>query len=1211
MISAAGMLVLLTVPAATLLAQNSGMRIYGVHAVVNPKTALYVGEVELKQGGGFDNTGKLLVAGDWINEASAREIICVGEGGTVIVSRDGGATWEAEVSGTSEYLAKTALMDEMGSASACLAIAAGDAGTLIKSVDKGQTFQPMKSGTISDLKAVSVLDAQTAIAVGEVGLIRKTVDGGATFVTKPSPVGTPLNDIKFIDDSTGFIVCEGGTVLKTDDRGESFAIKAFAGTGALKSIDFDHHGCLGIAVGQLGAIMVTMDRGETFTVKPSATTATLRDVEVFNIREALIVGDNGTVLRTTDGGKTFVLDVPSTPYDMYAVKAINEESAVIAGEGGMIMVAEDKGTTLSAMPPSTGMDLSSVTACRTTMVKGKVEFVGGNQAIRGNTSTYFSTLVLRGGGIKSLKIGTFISNLDIGDRELATNSNTLTIMNTDANAVDATTGFVSTDNPGGALIRMTSGTDTYTFPVGSSDGPIRVRPVEVRPTTPGAQQYSVRMVNHSPSIDGFDVNTKDSAIMAVNNDYYHMVDRLQGTEPVDLTIYFDSQTESDFTGIAHWQGPPQWEDAAPFSMTATPPPGLSSVTVFDWNDFETTPFALSEGQFTDICGTFTIGGSNPNFNTIADAIAGLHRKRVTCDVVYKIRDGIYNDRIDLGNSVNYVKPDDSVGVYFVPENTAAPNIEIAGANNTINVVNRNNITFYGLKVKAGTSGTGVNIYNSSNINLYHIETTADGIGNIGAAFASSSDISLNAFRTSGYLTGLALTGGNSGIHIDNCSLAGFNLAISGTNPDSLILINSLLKTTTGQSVEVALFSEIYGNLTLSGNSIAGAGAGVTIGALHSSASIEGNVFNNSSLGLAINAFAQELKISNNEVTVMSGSGLEIGDAASPSMNNISGRSLNITRNSFIVSSTAVHIHDLKSSNILLLNNNLGEAKQGIALNNVGLSNVADVEQIRMLGNVAVSNGESCLKLSNVTQPSVIRSNTMVALTSPLVSSVLIENSNNLNFCANNMVNYTGANVVSFGGVRPTDITTGANNWYSFVSATVSNDESLILSTTDLKVDPKFKCDVLGSTGNQKYQLSYQSALLDLPISCGSQIVPLDILGNPRSVNFDVGAYESFTTSWDGLPIKFDLLNGVAFTAGGTGNFTDFKIDGLQNFSSVDLKVFGQKPDGTEEMVFETTSPTTFWDGTNMNTQQLVEASSYRYELTLDAKLIKGLVYVKR
>ena len=51
--------------------------------------------------------------------------------------------------------------------------------------------------------------------------------------------------------------------------------------------------------------------------------------------------------------------------------------------------------------------------------------------------------------------------------------------------------------------------------------------------------------------------------------------------------------------------------------------------------------------FTPLCGIFTIGGTNPDFETFSQAAHALNVSGVNCPVVFKVRNGVYNEHIIL------------------------------------------------------------------------------------------------------------------------------------------------------------------------------------------------------------------------------------------------------------------------------------------------------------------------------------------------------------------------------------------------------------------------------------------------------------------------------------------------------------------------------------------------------------------------------------
>ena len=244
---------------------------------------------------------------------------------------------------------------------------------------------------------------------------------------------------------------------------------------------------------------------------------------------------------------------------------------------------------------------------------GKVELFGQNdQAIIGNNITTFHDLILSGSGIKNLEIGAEVhGSLNLNDRELATYFNTdLTIKNTSPGAITRTSGFVSSKQAG-KLIRETNANNPYLFPVGSSVGTTRYRPVEITPSVTTLESYSTRFVNNNPSVDGFDVNAKDPSVVVINPIYFHLINRELGSNPVDISLFFDNQADGSFNGVTHWQNVPQWEDVGPTVSILNTSPQLSSNAISGFDNFSLQAFALSINSSSTITGcTLSVANNN-------------------------------------------------------------------------------------------------------------------------------------------------------------------------------------------------------------------------------------------------------------------------------------------------------------------------------------------------------------------------------------------------------------------------------------------------------------------------------------------------------------------------------------------------------------------------------------------------------------------------
>jgi photosystem II stability/assembly factor-like uncharacterized protein len=85
--------------------------------------------------------------------------------------------------------------------------AVGSGGRILKSIDGGASWAAQVSGTTSDLSAVNFLDAQTGWATSVLGgQILRTTNGGASWSIANVGAGILLRDIAFADASNGWAV---------------------------------------------------------------------------------------------------------------------------------------------------------------------------------------------------------------------------------------------------------------------------------------------------------------------------------------------------------------------------------------------------------------------------------------------------------------------------------------------------------------------------------------------------------------------------------------------------------------------------------------------------------------------------------------------------------------------------------------------------------------------------------------------------------------------------------------------------------------------------------------------------------------------------------------------------------------------------------------------------------------------------------------------
>jgi len=192
----------------------------------------------------------------------------------------------------------------------------------------------------------------------------------------------------------------------------------------------------------------------------------------------------------------------------------------------------------------------------------KQQFILSNTA----TNTTFNDLVLLGNGSGIDRRKTLL-NVDVSvntngvlylnDRELHTGNHLFRVNNTNPNAIQHSNifkdeGFVSSLGNNGFLVRATDQASNYLFPVGSSDGERRYRPVEINPNTTDKQIYRVRMNNHSADLDNYFLVKHNDPIEKLNSLFYHSIQPESNTYAPDITVLYITSDDGTWTNLGYW-----------------------------------------------------------------------------------------------------------------------------------------------------------------------------------------------------------------------------------------------------------------------------------------------------------------------------------------------------------------------------------------------------------------------------------------------------------------------------------------------------------------------------------------------------------------------------------------------------------------------------------------------------------------------------------
>ncbi len=239
---------------------------------------------------------------------------------------------------------------------------------------------------------------------------------------------------------------------------------------------------------------------------------------------------------------------------------------------------------------------------------GTTELNGAAQLITGTSVTNYYNLTLTGTGTKTQNVNSIVQGtLALNNRELATQGNWMHVTNTSVNAITRFGGLSSTPVAGfvsstgsGRLRWNTNSTGLYIFPLGSSQGNPRYRPVGLAPTNSAANTYAARFVNNDPTIDGYSILLKDPNLGAINPLWYQKINGLSGSTNPNISLYFDNVQDAIaplpgllMTQWAYSAPPVQWRAISGVILSGLASPNLSSVTKNSWVSFNTENFNLA------------------------------------------------------------------------------------------------------------------------------------------------------------------------------------------------------------------------------------------------------------------------------------------------------------------------------------------------------------------------------------------------------------------------------------------------------------------------------------------------------------------------------------------------------------------------------------------------------------------------------------------
>jgi photosystem II stability/assembly factor-like uncharacterized protein len=236
--------------------------------------------------------------------------------GVVLVTRDGGITWQREPVLLPAVRKIRFLSQRQGYAIACPS--AMFPGGAFLSRDAGRSWQPACSGGAARLSTGDFFDGQNAILGGSLGLMA-AINGGDFSRGIPSP-GNPgegqgvralqsVHEMRVVPPGYGWLVGDGGWVALTGNRGKSWMPPLGTLPPGAALFDFCTLAVRGpkcwIAGSPGSRVFFTPDAGRNWSAFPTGTSIPACAITFVDDMHGWTVGQLGQILASDDGGRSW------------------------------------------------------------------------------------------------------------------------------------------------------------------------------------------------------------------------------------------------------------------------------------------------------------------------------------------------------------------------------------------------------------------------------------------------------------------------------------------------------------------------------------------------------------------------------------------------------------------------------------------------------------------------------------------------------------------------------------------------------------------------------------------------------------------------------------------------------------------------------------------------------------------------------------------
>ena len=252
----------------------------------------------------------------------------------IMRTTDGGASWSSP-----SFPSGLSPLNAIGfySQNGCIV---GDDGCVLVSSNGGATWDTVTRFTSENLYCVSFPTMTTVFAGGENGSLFRSFDAGLTWDTLEGGTSEAIRDLYFIHAGAGFIVADGGYIAATGDGGDTFYFFPQPYYGFFQPLGYAYVGTSNVAfcVGQDGLAVSSADGGQSWSTFATPVNEDLHQVAFLNDLSGIICGDSGFIYLTEDGGLSW--NIQTNAQHRVSLRDIafgGDTTAYICGDDGRVL----------------------------------------------------------------------------------------------------------------------------------------------------------------------------------------------------------------------------------------------------------------------------------------------------------------------------------------------------------------------------------------------------------------------------------------------------------------------------------------------------------------------------------------------------------------------------------------------------------------------------------------------------------------------------------------------------------------------------------------------------------------------------------------------------------------------------------------------------------------------------------------------------------